>query len=289
MNSSQLPGGLLLDGELHRSFEFAPITGMLEREIAESGLGMHSLARQVTNILAYALDNVAGQRVTKKMIRMLSSGDREFLILYLHSLLEPDPRWITRRCAECDQPVQFQIDAAALPVKSAGEKYPQTALKLSFCDAQMRVPIGTDEEALADNCEDHDSAMSMLLKRLLTLGDENCLDQAIAYDRLTTSDLLMIDRVLDQMSPQISRSVNITCPYCLTEQLQSIDNYEWIIHENSSLDEQIHTLAFYYHWSEKEILSLPKKRRSQYVTLIERNLFKGRGDVDHSDVSRGGI
>lgn len=277
----------MLEGVLQRDFVFAPITGMLEREIAESAVGIESLAHQVTKILVCALISVAGQPASQKLVRMLSSGDREFLILCLHSLIEPNAQWITRNCSECKELVQFQLHSATLPVKIAGEVYPQTALVLSQCDVKIRVPNGADEEALADNCKDHETALDLLLKRILTSIDENSEDEngdvdSLIVDRLTTNDQLLIDRMLDKMSPQISHSVNITCPYCLAEQELPIDNYEWIVRENNCLDDQIHTLAFYYHWSEKEILCLSKKRRSNYVSLIERSLSKAQSNLVNS-------
>lgn len=282
MNISTLPGGLLFDGVLHRDFVFAPITGIVERQIVESAVGIDSLAHQVTKILVSALSSLAGQPTNKKLVQMLSSGDREFLILSLHSLIEPDAQWITRNCSECKELVQFQLHSTTLPIKAAGEDYPQTAVALSFCDALIRVPTGADEEALSDNCKGHDAALDLLLKRLLTSIDENTGINTVLGESLTIHDQLLIDGVLDKMSPQISHSVNITCPYCLAEQDLPIDHYEWIVNENNRLDDQIHTLAFYYHWSEKEILSLSKTRRSHYVALIERSLFKAQSNLDVS-------
>ena len=37
-----------------------------------------------------------------------------------------------------------------------------------------------------------------------------------------------------------------------------------------SLDREVHTLAMQYHWSETDILSLPRERRRRYLRLIDR-------------------
>jgi len=34
--------------------------------------------------------------------------------------------------------------------------------------------------------------------------------------------------------------------------------------------DQVHLLALMYHWSEKDILSLTRKRRMMYVRLLQR-------------------
>jgi len=38
--------------------------------------------------------------------------------------------------------------------------------------------------------------------------------------------------------------------------------------------EQVHTLALMYHWSEKDILSLPRKKRQMYVNMLKREQEK---------------
>lgn len=282
MSIALLPGGLKLDGEIRQDFEFAPITGKLEREIIESAVGVNSLAHQVTKILVSALISLAGQPSNERLVRMLSSGDREFLILRLHCLIEPEAQWVTHSCNECEELVQFQLHNNELPIKNAGKGYPQTSVVLSHCTAKIRVPTGADEEALAENCKDHDAALTLILKRLITLEENN--KEVELIEKLTSADLSLVDQILDSMSPQTSQSVNIICPYCSNEQHFSIDNYEWIVKESRCLEDQIHTLAFYYHWSEQDILLLSKNRRSHYVALIERGLSKTQGHVMHSNV-----
>ena len=40
--------------------------------------------------------------------------------------------------------------------------------------------------------------------------------------------------------------------------------------ELNQLFEQVHALALMYHWSEKDILSLPRKKRQMYVNMLKR-------------------
>ena len=35
---------------------------------------------------------------------------------------------------------------------------------------------------------------------------------------------------------------------------------------------EVHTLAYHYHWSEHEILSLPRARRHRYLELLGRQV-----------------
>jgi hypothetical protein len=38
--------------------------------------------------------------------------------------------------------------------------------------------------------------------------------------------------------------------------------------------QEVHTLAFNYHWSEKDILNLTRTKRQMYIDMIEKNLKK---------------
>lgn len=282
MEILELPGGLLIDGQIRRDFRFKPITGDLERAVVESGVGISCLVTQVSRILVNALDTVAGLAVSEEVVLALCSGDREYLMFHLQSIINPDPQWLTLSCQACNEPVQFQIDAGSLPVKPAGDKFPQTVLTLSIGDVFVRVPTGADEEAIACAATNHKSAMKILLNRLLSLPDNK-----VDIDSLSNEDQQLIDRSLDQMSPQPGQAVSISCPYCSANQEFPLDNYAWIIRDNRVLDEEVHMLAYHYHWPEKEILSLSKIRRKNYIKLIERNLGMYQGSKHDYDAQRG--
>ena len=140
----QLPGGVLCDGRLLRDYRFAPMTGRLERSIAESGYVVDALPQQVTRILAGSLERVAGRRVDETLVRALSVGDRQFLMQRLEALIDPAPRWVTARCRGCGELIQFQIQPGGLPFKTAGAGYPQAELELRIGRVQLRVPSGAD-------------------------------------------------------------------------------------------------------------------------------------------------
>ena len=42
--------------------------------------------------------------------------------------------------------------------------------------------------------------------------------------------------------------------------------------ELDRLIEEIHVLALHYHWSESEILRLPRSKRRRYLALLERTM-----------------
>ncbi len=269
----ELLGGLLLQGSLRRDFSFKPITGALERILSESGFRSNSLAEQVTFILAHALESLAGSSVNEEIIRSLNSGDRLYLIQQLEAIIDPSPKWLTSPCDECDELIQFQLVPGTLPVKPAGKNFPETLLSLSIGDVEIRVPTGKDQEIIARGAEDETSAMNLLLQRLLTIQNHR-----LDINTLTVEDRELIDLTLDEITPQASEAASVECPYCDHPQLIPIDSYKWISNESHRLDHEIHTLAFIYHWSEKDILDLPRVRRQRYLQIIERSLGKYKAE-----------
>jgi hypothetical protein len=45
-----------------------------------------------------------------------------------------------------------------------------------------------------------------------------------------------------------------------------------------SLYREVHLLAFYYHWTESEILSLTRSKRQRYLALLAGHLERGNGN-----------
>lgn len=269
----ELPGGLLQDGRLRRDFRFRTLTGGLERALAESGQSGGTLPQQVTSLLISSLLEVGGQPVDAGLVRALCAGDRQFLIQQLDALLDASPRWITVRCASCVEPIQFQIQPGRLPQKPAGQGFPETTLQLSLGGVALRVPCGADEEFISSESGDEDELLDAMLARLLRIDG-----RPVDIAGLTEDDRERLDQALDEMSPQTALVASIECPHCGQRQEAEIDPYSRILRETGDLDEEIHLLAFHYHWSEKEILGLPRKRRARYLELIDRSLGRYRAD-----------
>ncbi len=269
----ELPGGLLCHGRLRCDYRFKAVTGELERALAESGFHTETLPQQVTRILSCSLLEVAGIAVDEDLCRSLSAGDRQFLLLQLEALIDASPRWITALCAGCGEQLQFQIIPGSLPIKPAGEGYPERTIELSIGELSLRVPNGGDEEFIAAQPSGSGPVLHALLSRLLSFKG-----RAVDGGRLPDADLETLDQLLDEMSPQAGLAASIECPHCHLAQEAAIDPYAWILRDTASLDLDIHNLAFHYHWSEQDILQLPRVRRERYLQLIDRSLGKYRAD-----------
>jgi hypothetical protein len=269
----QLPGGLLCDGELRRDFRFRTITGELERAIMQSGLHSNNWPQQVTLILVAALEQVAGQAADARLLQGLSAGDRQFLMLQLAALIDASPNWYTVNCVGCGEAIQFQTTPGNLPVKPAGVGYPKMLLQLDGQPMELRVPCGVDETFIAEH--DGDDALEALLQRLLSRPGSQ---QPVQVHQFSQAGRETIDQALDEMSPQVGLQADVACPYCARQQQAEIDPYAWVVRETTELDQDIHTIAWHYHWSEQAILHLTRNRRAAYVQMIDR--ARGRFQAD---------
>jgi len=261
----KLPGGLLVDGQLRCDFSFKPITGSIEREILESSENTDSLVTQITNMLNVTLAKVAGTPANKELISSLCSGDRQYLILQLEAIINPASKWLTIDCHACDELIQLELIPATLPVKPAGQNFPATTTHLSIGEVSLRVPNGADEEGLLQQPDSEKLRLSYLLKHLISQSNKG-----VDIGQLSTDDLLTIDQTLEDMMPQPSINISTACPYCDSLQEIALDIYEWLNEKSNDIENDIHQLAINYHWSEKEILALPKTRRKHYLQLIEQ-------------------
>ncbi|RKH55917.1 hypothetical protein D7V93_21525 [Corallococcus llansteffanensis] len=73
------------------------------------------------------------------------------------------------------------------------------------------------------------------------------------------------------------------CPQCSAWLELELDPFALLARElrggAARLESEVHCLAFHYHWSEADILALPRARRWRYLELL-RNELEGHPLVD---------
>ena len=75
---------------------------------------------------------------------------------------------------------------------------------------------------------------------------------------------------LETVAPEVALRAHADCPQCEAPNEIWLDPYISVREHGGDLLEEIHTLASAYHWSEAEILRLPRSRRQAYLRLVER-------------------
>lgn len=265
-----LPGGLWHKGKLHREFAFKPLTGAVELALAEASLQTASMPEAVTGALAAALQHLNHLEAPPALIDALSVADRQFLVQQLAGWLEMDEVWMTAVCVRCGEPFDFMLRFSELPVKAAGTGYPFAQVATSRGRACWRVPTGADQKAVAAVSEEQDAERVLMERCLMEISGHDAGQTAQWVAELLDDDWQQVEASLEAVAPEITTAVQVSCPACSQNSQVTIDPYLCLQRRQEAISADIHTIASTYHWSEAEILALPKKRRQRYLRLIDR-------------------
>lgn len=260
-----LPGGVWRDGHLHRDFAFLDLNGHVELALVEAVGVCNDLPGQVSHALHTALAHLAGQKPNVSQVDDLSVGDRQFLMSRLACHLGSGELWLSAMCGHCQSQFDFPLNYAAIPVKLAGKSYPLVDLALSVGRVRLRVPTGADQRALLVYDDDLEARQALVARCL-----ETCQHEENSIGMLNEQDLAVVDQALEAMAPELATQASANCPECSGANVMPIDPYVCLGLVNGNLFAEIHQLAVHYHWSEAEILGLPRWRRKKYLTLIDR-------------------
>jgi len=263
----ELPGGIIIDGVRKRSFRFKPVTGCFEIMVGEGAREAGSLPARVTAVLSEALAELGGAPASVPAVRNLCVGDRQFLMIRLATHIEDQDVWLTGECVACGELFDVPLRYAALPVKPAGMEFPETVVETGLGSLRVRVPTGADQEAVAD-AADESAALDVLLKRLLSAIEPS---RTLDIEQLSSEDIAAVETRLESMAPEVAVRLQTRCPGCGAENRLPISPYASLQRPAGDIYGEIHRLASNYHWSESDILALPRARRQMYLQLIDRS------------------
>ena len=246
-----------------RQASLRPLTGREEDWLAQSRNLPHAV--KVTRLLSECVLSIEGAPVNASMIRKLLVGDRDFLVLRVRAATLGDRVLAVLPCPACNErmDVEFSVDEVAV------EPRLQTMSAYSFLlgarTIRFRLPAGEDQEAVLGM--DLASATGELLLRCLLddggipLGEEE--RDAVAAE-------------MERLAPRVELELDLSCPECGHAFALPFDTTAFFFEEMRGSHEQLmrefHTLAFYYHWSESEILSLRRDRRRAYLGMLSESL-----------------
>ncbi|GAB3255221.1 hypothetical protein [Chitinimonas naiadis] len=263
-----LPGGLPTGHGLARDYAFRPADGRLELaigEIAHNGdEAATSTPRAVSLVLAAALQHLGDEIPSLQAINALCVADRQYLMRALAQHLGDDGGWFAAQCSQCKARFDFQLSYAELPVKPAGTGFPQATVEVHGQALRVRVPTGADQLALLARPDEQQP--HYLLAALLDHANA-----AHLASELSTAERERIEAALEDIAPAVVCEVGASCPECGAANQVGIDPYIVLARDATPLLAEVHRLALHYHWSEADILALPKARRQRYLMLIDQS------------------
>jgi len=261
-----LPGGVMREGGLRRDYAFRPLTGEIELGLAEAVARAEDLPGQVTLALQASLAQIGGLPPDDELVSGMSVGDRQFLMTRLAALLGPGQVWLTASCARCGEAFDFPIDLERIPAKPAGEGFPAPSVHTSRGKMTLRVPTGKDQRAIL-HIDDLHAARHELAKRCITAWDGGD-PSGLALDE---DEVSAIEAAIESVAPEVACEAQASCPECGFLNRVAIDPYFILGRAGMDIFDEVHRLAWHYHWSETEILRMPRWRRQRYLALIDRS------------------
>ena len=177
--------------------------------------------------------------------------------------------------------IDFKISDIQFEEKKNPQQYYQlqlsenSALQCEIDDRRVdfRLPNGGDQEVASSLIINNPAeVLSFLLSRCIKkfAGTEGIsLEKVKALPALTR---LEIEHAIEEHAGDTEISMTTQCPYCQLKFEVPFDIHDFFFGElkisQERLYSEVHYLAFHYHWSEQEIMSMSKDKRGQYVAKL---------------------
>lgn len=271
-----LPGGLWWGGLCHRQAGLRPLDGNDEAFLLESA-GSLSTAERTTALLARCLTHLGDLSLAEQeplaLARALTVGDREALLLHLRRLTVGERLQCLLQCPDpaCGEKMDLELRVSDLILPPYAEPQAEYEATVGDNGAQRRVrfrlPTGADQEAIAPlAAADPDGAAALLLRRCVLQVDP------AGAEELPAAVEAELPALLAELDPQAELLLHMQCPACRQPFTALLDAagylYQEIANRSAHLYRQVHLLAFYYHWSEAEIMGMTAAKRQRYLDLL---------------------
>lgn len=288
----RLPGGLVDEtGTVHREVEFRRLVGR-DEELLTEVVGSALPAALVTRVLSRSVLRIGTMRpVGEDVARRLLVGDRQFLLLKLREATFGDRIEGTLSCPwqGCGARVDIDFSTRDVPVIRREDLRGTYRLRLSPAAAgtpedgdplrwvTLRLPNGEDQEIVAPHLDEGARALTLLLERCVLEietqgGDRVESGQQGLIERLSPRARQEIEREMEARAPAIELEMEVECRDCGRAFIAPFDLQDFFFGElrtsRDLLYRQVHYLAWHYHWSENEILEMPRDKRRHYIDIL---------------------
>jgi hypothetical protein len=267
-----IPHGVLLDGALARELRLRQVAGDDQAFLLDMA-GTLTPDERANALLERCLD----EDDPATLVSSLVAGDREALLLQLRRLTLGQTLDCVLACAApgCGERMELELRIGDLLVEPYPDVRATYDIALNAEDpplvARFRLPTVADlRAATAGDTGDTEAVVADLLTRCVTVLADG--QDVIAGDRLDAGARDLIATAMAERDPQAEIELDLGCPSCGTPFAVVLDTPAFLLQELDAraarLLEEVHALAFHYHWSEHEILAMAPTRRERYLTLL---------------------
>lgn len=283
--SVTLPIGVWKEGERHQDAVVRPLQGRDEAALLESG-APSVRAEWTTAVLHRCLEALGPVRsVPAEMVRSLTVGDREALLLHLRRLTLGDALPCVLTCPACGEKMDLELTTRELllPPQPLGQKEQAVTIEAEETSYRVhfRLPTGADQEAVGElGARDPEAAARQLAGRCVNRVVDGQ-GTELPEEAWPSALVEQLSDEMEKLDPQAELVINVQCPACERDFSFLFDTATYFSEElerrEAQLYREVHTLAWYYHWSEAEIMSLTLQERARYIGLINETLSEGSG------------
>ena len=188
------------------------------------------------------------------------TADRDRILADVYRELYGSKIESTVHCHHCRErfDVDFSLTTLLEKLHPGKRQVPENGVYVTANGISYRLPTGEDE--MTAMLAGETDPVQALLNQCLVAGAEST-NSAIVEEQMAAT------------APVMNLEMEAVCPECGREQKVRFDMQSFLLirlkKERPRLLYEIDRIASSYHWSQQEILQLPRSLRKQYVDLIE--------------------
>jgi hypothetical protein len=266
-----LAAGLARNGRRHRRAVLRDLDTEDRRVLLDRARGALP-AERITTLLASTVVSIgAVTPVGAEEVRALSVGDRDRLVLTLRRILHGDQLECVFPC-RCGERLELALDVGALLAEQDLSAGADVASGRTGRDVLVRVrpATGADHERAARRArEDPLAAARELMQACVVEARRDSGDPVPVDDEVAAC----AEALLEELDAGAEIVLQGDCPACGEPVAATFDpiTHLWTELEQRAarLEREVHVLALFYHWSERDIVALDPARRARYLALLE--------------------
>lgn len=225
----------------------------------------------VTELLSSCLYRIDGKTIEKESLWLWTVSERLQGLLAIANASTGTNTSAVAICSntDCREQIELQLGLSSFADEEPANKFDW--LSPEGEKISCRLPTGQDQLAWQNHTQArhdaHDNDESWLAKLLI----ENTAKQSTP-EHLPETWIASLGIALKMADPLTALDIDISCPFCNQALRVDVDLEQLVIEglrlQQRRLIEQIHRLAYSYHWSETDIASLPSWRRERYLARV---------------------
>jgi hypothetical protein len=246
-------------------------------QVWEEGQSQHPIDRALTML------SLSHPGVARRKLAALSIGERDVRLLDVREKVFGRKLQLFAECPACSEALEFDVETRHLrEIEPSGTGKDSGVAKIGSAGSlrrvwndytvEFRLPNSLDL-ALAIQAGSEPEAYRVLLRECVLKITREGVETAV--ERLFELPELLIGEIAAAMAaadPRAEIVLNLDCPACGSDFQELFDIVSFLWNEFASrakdLVYEVHALARYYGWSERDILDMSAQRRKMYLGMI---------------------